>query len=241
MLAALTGAGYRAMLMFLRGRSGEPNRLPRSYHSGATEDLAAVLEQLAAGPGGEPLAAVGFSLGGNQVLKYLGETERPLIRAGVAVSVPFLLRDAMLRLDLGASRLYQRHLLGSLKRSYRTKFARMPSPLRVDLGELRNLFDYDERVTAPLNGFAGAEDYYSRCSCRPYLSRIRVPTLILHAQDDPFMFPHTVPREDELGPGVALELTRRGGHVGFVAGALPWRPRYWVEPRVLRWLRELDG
>ncbi|MEA3276094.1 MAG: hydrolase [Pseudomonadota bacterium] len=240
-LSALAAAGFRPIFMHLRGRSGECNRLPRSYHSGATEDLAAVLDDLAGGPEGPPLAAVGFSLGGNLLLKYLGETPEPGIRAAVAVSVPFVLRDAALRLNLGASRLYRRHLLGRLKDSYRTKFSRMPSPLDVDLEEIRDLFDYDDRITAPLHGFAGAEDYYARASCRPFLRHISTPTLILHSADDPFMFAHTVPRARELGRQVTMELAERGGHVGFVSGALPWRPHYWLETRILDYLRGLIG
>ena len=241
MLEALHRAGFRPVFMFLRGRSGEPNRLPRGYHSGAREDLAAVLEHLAAGPGGPALAAIGFSLGGNLLLKYLGERSQPLLSAGVAVSVPFVLRDAMLRLDRGFSRLYQRHLLQRLKATYRVKLSRLPPGLRVDLKAIRDFFDYDDRVTAPLNGFAGAEDYYARCSCRPFLPRIGTPTLILHSQDDPFMFPRTVPQAGELGPGVTLELARRGGHVGFLAGALPWRPEYWLETRIVGFLRDRAG
>jgi len=190
-------------------------------------------------PEGPVLAVVGYSLGGNMLLKYLGERPTHKLTAAVAVSVPFVLRDAMLRLNLGLSRFYQRYLLNRLKETYRTKFTCLPSPLRVDLGELRNFFDYDDRVTAPLNGFSGAEDYYARCSCRPFLRNIGTPTLILHAADDPFMFPHTVPQPNELGPGVTLELSRRGGHVGFVSGTLPWRPEYWLESRIVDFLREV--
>lgn len=237
MVAALAEAGFRPVFMWLRGRGGEPNRLSRSYHSGASEDLAAVLNHLAASPEGPAFAAIGYSLGGNLLLKHLGETASPRLVAAVAVSVPFVLRDAMLRLTVGVSRIYQRHLLGRLKASFRAKRARVPLPLEVDLDRIRDLFDYDERITAPLNGFAGAEDYYARCSCRPFLARIATPTLILHAADDPFMFPHTVPRADELGPGVTLELSAHGGHVGFVTGVLPWRPRFWLEERVVQWLR----
>lgn len=238
LLKALNVAGFRPAFMYLRGRSGEPNRLPRSYHSGASDDLAAALAYLANGPQGSALAAVGFSLGGNMLLKYLGERSHPLVETAVAVSVPFVLRDAMLRLGIGASRIYQRHLIDRLKANYRAKFQRIPSPLDVDLDRIRDFFEYDDRITAPLNGFAGAEDYYARCSCRPFLPRIATPTLILHAADDPFMFPYTVPREDELGPGVTLELARHGGHVGFVAGTLPWRPAYWLESRVVDFLRD---
>jgi predicted alpha/beta-fold hydrolase len=236
-LAALAGAGFRPAFMFLRGRSGEPNRLSRSYHSGASEDLAAVLDHLAAARGEPAFAAVGFSLGGNLLLKYLGETPRPRLRAAVAVSVPFVLRDAMLRLNVGISRVYRRHLLGRLKASYRRKFAHRPAPHDVDLDAIADLFDYDDRITAPLNGFAGAEDYYARSSCRQFLRHIRTPTLILHAEDDPFMFRHSIPAAAELGPAVTLELSAHGGHVGFVGGALPWRPRWWLPERIVGFLR----
>jgi predicted alpha/beta-fold hydrolase len=238
-LRALGRAGFRPAFMFLRARSGEPNRLSRSYHSGASEDVAAVLDHLAQDRGEPAFAAVGFSLGGNLLLKYLGETTVPRLRAAVAVSVPFVLRDAMLRLGLGLSRVYQSHLLARLKASYRRKFADRPCPVEVALDAVRDLFDYDDRVTAPLNGFAGAEDYYARSSCRPFLRHIHTPTLIVHAADDPFMFRHSIPAEAELGPGVTLELAARGGHVGFVAGALPWRPRWWLPGRILDFLREL--
>lgn len=241
-LAAIAAAGLRPVFMHLRGCSGEPNRLPRAYHSGASDDLAAVLGHLAQGPEGPPLAAVGFSLGGNLLLKYLGETAEPIVRAAVAISVPFVLRDAMLRLNYGLSRVYRRHLLERVKAAYRRKRAAMPGLADLDLDAMQDFFDFDDQVTAPLNGFAGAEDYYTHCSCRPFLSRIGTPTLILHALDDPFMFPHSVPRPDELGPGVRLELSGHGGHVGFVGGPLPWRPNYWVEDRLVAFLTSIrDG
>jgi predicted alpha/beta-fold hydrolase len=236
-LSALAAAGYRAVFMHLRGCSEEPNRLARSYHSGATEDLGAVLDHLALTQDDRPLAAIGYSLGGNLLLKYLGERERPGLATGIAVSVPFLLRDAMLRLGTGPSRIYQRYLVNKLKGSYRRKFARIPSPLDVEVDGIRDFFGFDDQVTAPLHGFAGAEEYYARCSCRQFLGRIDTPTLIIHAKDDPFMFARTVPTEEELGPGVRLELAPHGGHVGFVSGTLPWRPRYWLETRILGHLR----
>ncbi len=236
LLDRLARAGYQPVFMHLRGTSGEPNRLDRSYHSGATEDLAEVLAALAEDPEGAPLAAIGFSLGGNLLLKYLGETERPLIVMGIAVSVPFVLRDAMLRLDLGASRLYRTYLMDKLKAAFRRKFSDRPCPLPVAIDRIRDFNQFDDQVTAPLCGFAGVFDYYSRASCRQFLPRVTTPTLILHALDDPFMFPTTVPMEHELGPGVTLELSRHGGHVGFVAGALPWRPVYWLEGRILEFL-----
>jgi predicted alpha/beta-fold hydrolase len=224
--------------MHLRGCSEEPNRHDRGYHSGASDDLAEVLDALAADGAGRPLAAVGFSLGGNLLLKYLGETGAAPLRTAVAVSVPFVLRDAMLRLNIGFSVVYRGYLIRKLKSAFRAKFRHRPCPLRVDLGQIRDFNAFDEHITAPLSGFAGVFDYYTRASSRPFLGRIAVPTLVIHARDDPFMFAHSVPFEHELGPGVTLELSRRGGHVGFVGGAAPWRPRYWLEGRILRHLAE---
>lgn len=240
-LYALAEASYEPIFMHLRGCSNEPNRLARSYHSGATDDLAAVLDHLAARREGPLLAVIGYSLGGNLLLKYLGEGRGHTIGAGIAVSVPFLLRDAMLRLDLGASRIYQRYLVDKLKGSYRRKFARISSPLSLNVDRIRDFYGFDDRVTAPLHGFTGADDYYAKCSCRQFLPHIETPTLIIHAKDDPFMFKHSVPREEELGPGVRLELAAHGGHVGFVSGTLPWRPRYWLEARIVEYLRAIGS
>jgi predicted alpha/beta-fold hydrolase len=170
------------------------------------------------------------------LLKYLGETERPLVKGAIAVSVPFVLRDAMLRLDLGASRIYRRYLVDKLKHAFRRKFSARPCPLAVDIDTITSFNGFDDQITAPLCGFAGVFDYYSKASCRQYLAGITTPTLIVHARDDPFMFPTTIPFEHELGPGVTLEVSRRGGHVGFVRGALPWRPVYWLEGRILEFL-----
>lgn len=242
LIARLATEGFTPVFMHLRGSGPEPNRLPRSYHSGASDDLAAVLAALAGDPEGPVLAAVGFSLGGNLLLKYLGEQAAPLLSRAVAVSVPFVLRDAMLRLSRGPSRIYQRHLMGRLRAGFRRKFADRTWPAalgpRFDVEGIRDFNSFDDRITAPLNGFAGAFDYYQRCACRQFLAQIHTPTLIIHAQDDPFMYPETIPLVHELGPGVTLELARHGGHVGFIAGRWPGRPVYWLEERILRALGE---
>jgi len=237
-LAALHDAGLRPVFMHLRGCSGEPNRLERSYHSGASEDLAAVVDHLERS-GRPPAAAVGFSLGGNLLLKYLGErgAAAPL-QAAVAISVPFRLLDAARRLEQGPSRIYREHLMGNLRRSYLRKFATRPAPLAVDVRTLRGFYDFDDQVTAPLNGFAGADDYYTRSSCRRYLRGVTIPTLILHALDDPFMYPQTVPDPAELGPGIRLELSAKGGHVGFVEGRAPGRADYWTDRRIPGYLAD---
>jgi len=238
MMAALDRAGFQAVFMHLRGCSGEANRLPRTYHSGASEDLAEVLAHLRTNH--RPIAAaVGFSLGGNLLLKYLGETgTSSLLRAAVAISVPFVLGDAARRLEQGVSRIYQQYLLNRLRQSYQLKFKTIPSPLRVSLEQIRTLREYDHSVTAPLNGFAGADDYYRRCSSRSYLSGITTPTLILHAKDDPFMYPHDIPTPAEVGPGVRLAIHAHGGHVGFISGRFPWQTRYLTDQLVPDFLKE---
>jgi len=239
LMRQLDGRGFRTCLMLFRGCGERPNRLPISYHSGKTDDPQRILEHIGSHHGRAVYAAVGVSLGGNVLLKWLGEqgARSPLEKAA-AMSVPFLLDAAAQRLQRGLSRLYQRHLLASLKSRYRNKFSRMPSPLAVQIERLDSFYRFDDQVTAPLHGFAGVGDYYRRCSSRQFIPAIRVPTLILHARDDPFMFPDTPPGEQELPANVWLELTERGGHAGFVAGKIPGRADYWAERRIARWLAE---
>ncbi|MAT65544.1 MAG: hydrolase [Gammaproteobacteria bacterium] len=238
LLNALAAAGCRARFMHLRGCSEEPNRLARSYHSGASDDLREVLAWLRARDCA-PRAAVGFSLGGNLLLKHLGESGADSgLACAVAVSVPFRLEAAVQRMDTGVSRIYGRYLLNRLKSSYRRRCRHRATVPGMDLDRIDSIRAFDDRITAPLNGFADAADYYRRCSAAGYVGGIVTPTLILHARDDPFMYPDTVPAPGDLGPGVTLALSERGGHVGFVAGRFPWRPIYWAEQRILAWLRE---
>ncbi len=239
LMKALEREGFACVFMHLRGCGREPNRLDRSYHSGASEDLAEVLEYLER-RGERPDALVGISLGGNLLLKYLGERGGSArTRAAVAISVPFRLERASAQMERGFSRLYGRYLLNKLMRSYRRKFSHRPVSPEIPLGRIDSIRQFDQLVTAPLHGFADAQDYYQRCSCIGFLKGIEIPTLILHSADDPLMDPGVVPQLAELGPGVTLELSRRGGHVGFIQGAVPGRPRYWLEQRVPEYLRSL--
>jgi hypothetical protein len=238
MLERLKQAGFSTVFMHLRGRGREPNRLNRSYHSGASEDLAEVMETLHLRQEA-PAAVVGFSLGGNLLLKYLGETPSAAgLRAAVAVSVPFRLDIAARHLQHGAAKIYGKYLLNKLRASYREKFTGRPDPLGVKLSTIDSIYSFDEMITAPLNGFASADDYYRRCSCIGFLGDIVTPTLILHAADDPLMTPEVIPDPSQLGPGIQLEITRHGGHVGFINGSLPWRPGYWIEQRIPEFLRQ---
>jgi hypothetical protein len=239
LMRQLNRQGFRACLMHFRGCSGEPNRLPISYHSGKTDDPQRILEHIRASQGRTVYAAVGVSLGGNLLLKWLGEQGRDIaLEKAVAMSVPFDLDDAARRMQHGVSRLYQRHLIASLQNSYRRKFSRIPSPLQVDVSRLHSFYLFDDQVTAALHGFDGVDDYYRRNSCRPYIPQIRVPTLILHDRFDPFMFPDTVPTEQELPANVWLELPIGGGHAGFIRGVIPGWADYWAERRIVRWLVE---
>ncbi len=233
----LNKQGFRVCLMHFRGCSGEPNRLPTSYHSGKTDDPQRIVEHIQSTRGQQTYAAVGVSLGGNVLLKWLGEQggSTPLCKA-VVISVPFQLEDAACRLNLGLSRFYQHHLLTRLREKYRQKFVRIPSPLDVELDALKTFHQFDDQVTAVLHGFDGVDDYYRRSSSRQYIPKIRVPTLILHARHDPFVFPETAPLEEELPECVWLEMPDAGGHVGFVSGSLPGWADYWAEQRIAQWL-----
>ncbi len=235
MLAALAAAGYRGVLMHFRGCSGAPNRLPRSYHSGDTADAAAVVDLISRRHGRPPFAIVGYSIGGNVLLKWLGETGPacPLTTA-VAVSVPFDLAACADRLAQGASRMYQWHLVRSMQARFTAKFGAHNNPLGItDITALDSFWRFDDAVTAPLHGFRDVHDYYARASCRQYLRAVCVNTLILQAEDDPFVPPRAIPHAGELAHSVTLELAARGGHVGFVTGRVPGRACYWLEARII--------
>lgn len=239
MLLSVVQRGWRGVFMHFRGCSGEPNRLPRSYHSGDTGDVDFIVKTLLKRQQGFPIASVGFSLGGNVLLKWLGETqeENPLT-AGIAISVPFELHKAATRIQLGFSKFYQWYFIRCLRERLTEKFQNN-SPLENGVIEqVSTMFEFDDKITAPLHGFSGVDEYYSIASSRQYLCNIKVPTLILHSKDDPFMSADVIPELNEVSPQVQLEVTENGGHVGFVAGKYPWAPRYWLEERVPAFLSE---
>ncbi|PKM29475.1 MAG: hydrolase [Gammaproteobacteria bacterium HGW-Gammaproteobacteria-11] len=245
---ALANQGWQSVAVNWRGCSGEPNQRARGYHSGASEDLAEVVAQLHAAQPERPFAAIGYSLGGNVLLKYLGETAADCpLRAAAAVSVPFRLDQCADRIKVGFSRVYQARFMRDLlayvvnKRRLFAHQGQHAEQARLDaLGTLEGMdsfWDFDERVTAPLHGFASAEDYYRRCSSRFFLGAIRVPTLLVQALNDPFVYPHSVPERQELSASTQMELFTGGGHVGFIEGP-PWRPGYYLERRLPAWLAQ---
>jgi predicted alpha/beta-fold hydrolase len=233
---ALKDKNLACVIIHFRGCSGEPNRLDRSYHSGDTADISHVASLLTQRYPGRVMGAVGFSLGGNVLLKWLGEcgAEAP-VQAAVAVSVPYELNQAANALNRGFSRVYQWHLIRTLVLGIRRKFAlrQPPTTINPDQGSLASFWAFDNEVTAPLHGFDDVHHYYADSSCGQFLDNITVPTLLIHAADDPFLPESAVPCAQSLPSCVSLELSRTGGHVGFVAGGKwPGNATYWLEDRI---------
>jgi predicted alpha/beta-fold hydrolase len=238
-LHRISASGWGGVLMHFRGCSGEPNDADRSYHSGETADLRFLLSLLKSRYPSRPIFAVGYSLGGNVLLKYLGEFGRKSgITVASAISVPFDLAAGAKRLNSGFSRFYQRHLVSSLKRKIREKFANRPAPIALEkLDDWTNFWSFDHHVTAPLNGFASADDYYSKSSCRQFLAEITAHTLIIHSRDDPFLSIDAIPNAVELSETTHMVVTKTGGHVGFVAGLNPLKPTFWIDDQIVAWFK----
>jgi predicted alpha/beta-fold hydrolase len=232
-------AGWGGVALNFRSCSGEPNRLPRFYHSGDTDDLDLVVRRLAEREPQVPIGAVGVSLGGNVLLKWLGERGEAAtqIGAAVAISTPYDLERCARVLDRGVAKLtYTASFMRSFRSKIRTKAGRLPGCVDVAAAmRARTFAAYDRAVTAPLHGFVDERDYWQRASCRPYLARVRRPTLLISALDDPFVPPDALPEPEELSPSVATAFSAQGGHVGFWEGS-PWRPRPWAEHRAMAFL-----
>lgn len=231
---AIKKRGWCGVFMHFRGCSGVPNRLERSYHSGETGDIAFLIQTLNDRYSLSPVFTIGYSLGGNALLKYLGEIgKQTKITAAVAVSVPFLLNRGADRLNTGFSRVYQSYLIRSLQIRIVNKLKGRKTS--IDLARLKtynNFWLFDHHVTAPLHGFESADDYYTRCSSHQYLKSIQTPTLIIHARDDPFLPVDAIPAAADLSETIQLELSKHGGHVGFIEGNNPLQPEFWLERRI---------
>jgi hypothetical protein len=242
-LALAQARGWAADVLVFRGCNGEVNRVRRMYHSGETTDIDFVVRRLLSENPDQPLLIAGFSLGGNVLLKWLGEqgADAPgQLRAAAAVSVPFDLERGARNIEHGFSRVYTRHFMRSLRVKALAKLDRFPGLFDpAALERARTLFEFDDAVTAPVHGFESAHDYYSRSSSLQYLSSIRVPTLLLSSSDDPFLPPQVldavaiVAREN---PSLLPELLSKGGHVGFVSGMSPLDTHYYHEERVIEFL-----
>jgi predicted alpha/beta-fold hydrolase len=247
LVAVARGRGYGALAMNFRGCSGTPNRLPRFYHSGETGDLDHVVRRLAAERPGRPLALAGFSLGGNVVAKYVGEHGDALpaeVRGGAVVSVPFDLAACARVMDGPGFMMwvYRERFLRRLRRKALEKARRYPAVLDAErIGAARTFAQYDGALTAPLHGFASAEDYWTRCSAAGFLAGVRRPLLAIASLDDPIVpgaaLPVAAAREN---PCVTLEVWATGGHVAFVGGSPLW-PSYYADRRAVEFLAAAVG
>ncbi len=243
LLAAARTRGWRAALPHFRGCGGEPNRLPRAYHSGDTEEIDWVLRRLAAGSAA-PVYAAGISLGGNALLKWLGERgpeAAAVVRAAAVVSAPVDLTAAGMALERGFNMLYTRNFLATMQRKAAAKLERFPGLFDGPrVARARTLREFDDLVTAPLHGFRDVDDYWLRASAKPWLRHIRVPTLLVNARNDPFLPAAHLPRPDEVSARVTLEFPASGGHVGFVHGRFPGRFD-WLPRRIASFFDETKG
>lgn len=237
--------GWRGVVMHFRSCSGELNRQPRFYHSGETGDLATVVDLLVAREPAVRLGAVGTSLGGNVLLKWLGERRGEIpgqVRAAVGISVPFDLELCARRLDRGFRRaVYAASFLRSMRRKVRDKARRYPDFVDVAaVRRARTFAEYDRLVTAPLGGFSDEVDYWRRASSGPYLPGIERPTLLIAALDDPFVPPAALPNPSRLPPPLRAEFVKAGGHAAFLER--PWAATSWAERRALDFLAAVvDG
>lgn len=236
MMKALHSSGFDVVLMHFRNCSKLANLLPRAYHSGETTDARYLFETLKARFPNKPLVAVGFSLGGNVLAKYLGEfKQHSLLNAAAVISAPLDLASSCQVIRKSLAKIYQRYLLGRLKKSTARKLPTIEQQIQLTSDELANindLLEFDNRITAPLHGFQNAADYYQQSSAKPYLKDIATPTLIVHAHDDPMLSSQAVPLLEDVSEHVELAVSQKGGHVGFISGANPFKPVFWLEQKI---------
>jgi len=234
LMHALRRRGWNGCVPHFRGCSGEINRLPRAYHSGDSAEIDWVLRRIASERRPARMYAAGISLGGNALLKWAGEqgdAAREVVLGVAAISAPLDLAAAGTALGRGFNLLYTRMFLGSLIQKSLAKLSAHPGLFDpAALRNVRDLYEFDNLVTAPLHGFRDTDDYWSRASAKPWLARVSVPALALNARNDPFLPAGALPSPAEVSSAVTLEYPAHGGHVGFAAGALPpgnlaWLPR----------------
>lgn len=238
---------WRGAVIHFRGCSGQPNRLPRAYHAGDSMEIDWMLHRVAhqyeLQKSGIPLYVIGISLGGNALLKWLGEQSEQaskLITAAAAVSAPLDLAAAGKALDsLGFNQFYTRHFLNSLKRKALEKHKRFPGLLNVQaVAASVTLYEFDNHVTAPLHGFRNTDEYWSKCSSKPWLQHIQTPTLVINARNDPFMPAHVLPVREKVSSMVRLEFPEQGGHVGFMQGTFPGQLS-WLPQRIFSFFKSV--
>jgi predicted alpha/beta-fold hydrolase len=218
--------GWRGIVVHFRGCSGEPNRLPRAYHSGDSDEGDWILRRVHVRWPAAPLYVVGISLGGNMLAKWLGERaeDAQFVTAAASVGSPLDLAAGGAALARGFNRVYTQMFLATLKPKALAKVERFPGVADANrLRASRNLHEFDNAYTAPVHGFRDTDDYWDRASGKPWLGGVRVPHLVLNALNDPFVPAASLPRTDQVSRYVRLEQPAGGGHIGFVRGSPPGR------------------
>jgi len=235
MLDLLVENGYQVVTMHLRGCSGRLNRKAKTYHGGDNGDLGCVMDIISKRFPKQQISAVGFSLGGNVLLQYLAKQCAPQIKNIVSVSTPFDLKKCAKRTD----GFYLWNMLRSMKRKVFEKISKgISMPIsEEEINNIKTLDQFDELLTIPLNNFYNEKEYYQEVSSRYVLHKIKKPTLLLHALDDPLVPEECIPKQSELSKSINLEVSAQGGHIGFIHGDVPWRPMYWLGERVLSFLK----
>ena len=246
-LAGANRRGWRALAVNFRSCGGRTNRLRRSYHGGDTADLHWILQRSVASHPHTTIFCLGLSLGGNVLLKYLGEQANaalPAVKAAAAICAPFDLAASAAAFEADFwNRVYMRRLVRSLKRKTCAKLRSFPDLVDAQrLEKVRTIRDFDALVTAPANGFPSADAYWSASSCAPFLPLIRRPVLLINALDDPLVPAHTLPRAAvAANPQLAPLFPRHGGHLGFIAGRFPTRPVFWAEEAIFDFFTRTPG
>ncbi len=240
MLKAIKAQGWIAVLMHFRGCGKQQNRQASSYHSGDTRDITYLSNILSHRYPQSTFALIGFSLGGNVLTRYLAEQPRSIYQCAIAICAPLHLASCSNRINSGFSKIYQKYLVDMLKASTQEKIAKkmLPELCPKKLASITTIWDFDDYVTAPLNGFTDANDYYQQASGRDVLTQIKSSCLIIHASDDPFLSHQEITKVHDLPDNIHFEVSSSGGHVGFISGKNPLKPKFWLEQRSIQFMAD---
>lgn len=242
MARAFDRAHWNVLAWNFRSCSGEPNTQLRSYHSGSSDELELILQHVFRTTDYEEIALVGFSLGGNLMLKLLGDRAATIdsrIRAAVAISVPCDLASSAKKLEHWSNHIYMRRFMNFLRPKVREKIQRFPGLIKDHgLDDMKTFAQFDDAYTAPIHGFKNAEEYWAQSSCRTRLHSIQIPTLLINALDDPFLTPSCFPYDSaEQSSNFTLETPKRGGHCGFLQ--FNAKNEYWSESRSVQFIESM--